>query len=110
MSSALRLLIISHVNGGSSLASPCPGAGTQAASSRPGLWGISPPPPAQPAQPSPASPASPAQVLLFMGEWRVGAHWALGRGAAADTGSTNHSANVLYGDNPDLIPARSSAV
>ena len=46
-----------------------------------------------------------AQVLLFMGEWRVGAHWALGRGAAADTGSTNHSANVLYGDNPDLIPA-----
>ena len=46
----------------------------------------------------------------LMGEWRVGAHWALGRGAAADTGSTNHSANVLYGDNPDLIPARSSAV
>ena len=40
------LLISPHVNGSSSVASPvsCPGAGTQAASSRPGLWGISPPP------------------------------------------------------------------
>ena len=94
------LLISSHVNGSSSVASPAHvlvPAHRQPAPA-PG-YGASLHHQPSPAQPSPAQP-SPAQVLLFMGEWRVGAHWALGRGAAADTGSTNYSGTVLYADTP----------
>ena len=87
------LLISPHVNGSSSVASPgtspCPGAGlllsyTQPASSRPGLWGISPPP-AQPAQPSPAQP-SPG--FTFYG--RVEGWGALGTGRGAAGGHWLH--------------------
>ena len=82
------LLISSHVNGGSSLASPCPGAGTQAASSRPGLWGISPPPPAQPSQPSPAQPSQPSPGFTFYG--RVEGWGALGAGQGCGGGHRLH--------------------